>query len=279
MLIAVAQWNPLPEPDANAELVGGFAARAAVDGARVLLAPEGCSTNFIDDPAATIRAAAPIDGPFGSAVLAASARHGIAVAAGTFTPAGPGDRVHNTVLVADRGELVASYRKIHLYDAFSFTESDTVVPGDDPAPVVDLDGVSIGFATCYDLRFPELFRGLAAAGAQVLALPSAWVSGPLKEEHFLTLLRARAIENTCYVVTADQTGRHTVGRSGGFDPLGLPLLDLGTAEPGYGLVEVRPGRIEEVRAALPSLANRRIGVDRSPAAAGAPAGADPAAGR
>ena len=88
MLIAVAQWNPLPEPDANAELIGGFAARAAVDGARLLLAPEGCSTNFIDDPPATIREARPADGPFGAAVLAASERHGIAIAAGTFTPAG-----------------------------------------------------------------------------------------------------------------------------------------------------------------------------------------------
>lgn len=296
MLIAVGQWNPLPEPEANAELIGGFAARAAVDGARLLVAPEGCSTNFVDDPPATIREAQPLDGPFASAVLAASARHGIAIAAGTFTPAvrageggatgNPGTqtgtatgtqtgtaacvgaRVHNTVLIADRGDLVASYRKIHLYDAFSFTESDTVAPGDDAAPVIDLDGIKIGIATCYDLRFPELFRGLAAAGAQVLALPSAWVSGPLKEEHFLTLLRARAIENTCYVITADQTGRHTIGRSGGFDPAGLPLLDLGTTEPGYGLIEVKPARIEEVRAALPALANRRLPVGNRPGPVG-----------
>ncbi len=292
MLIAVAQWSPLPEPEANAELIGGFAARAAVDGARLLLAPEGCSTNFIDDPTATIREARPVDGPFGAAVLAASRRHGIAVAAGTFTPASrvhgsesntpstaaagespaAAGRVHNTVLIADRGELRASYRKIHLYDAFSFTESETVVPGDDPAPVLDFDGVRIGFATCYDLRFPEVFRGLAAEGAHVLALPSAWVSGPFKEEHFLTLLRARAIENTCYAITADQTGRHTIGRSGGFDPLGLPLLDLGTAEPGYGLIEVKPGRIDEVRSTVPSLANRRLPVARDP---GAPLGFGP----
>ena len=273
MLIAVAQWNPLPEPAENAELIGGFAARAAVDGARLLITPEGCSTNFVDDPSATVRQAQPVDGPFGRAVVEASARHGIAVAAGTFTPAETGDRVHNTVLVADRGNLVATYRKIHLYDAFSFVESRTVAPGDDPAPVVELDGLRVGFGTCYDLRFPELFRGLAAQGAQVLALPSAWVSGPLKEEHFLTLLRARAIENTCYTVTADQTGPHTIGRSGGIDPLGLSLLDLGTAEPGYGLVEIRPGRIEEVRSALPSLANRRIEVALAPGSAvGSPGG-------
>jgi predicted amidohydrolase len=277
MLIAVAQWNPLPEPEANAELIGGFAARAAVDGARLLLAPEGCSTNFVDDPPATVREAQPLDGPFGSEVLAASQRHGIAIAAGTFTPAESGDRVHNTVMVADGGNLLASYRKIHLYDAFAFTESDTVAPGRDPAPVIELDGLRVGFATCYDLRFPELFRGLASAGAQVLALPSAWVSGPLKEEHFLTLLRARAIENTCYVVTADQTGRHTIGRSGGFDPMGLPLLDLGTAEPGYGVVEVKAARIDEVRAVLPSLANRRIAVAGGPD--GPAAGDDLTSGR
>ena len=179
MLISVAQWSPLPEPEANAELIGGFAARAAVDGARLLLAPEGCSTNFIDDPTATIREARPVDGPFGAAVLAASQRHGIAIAAGTFTPAkradgaessvpaAPGGRVHNTVLIADRGELRRELPQDPPVRAFSFTESETVVPGDDPAPVLDFDGVRIGFATCYDLRF----RGLPRPGGPA---PTCW---------------------------------------------------------------------------------------------------------
>ena len=119
-------------------------------------------------------------------------------------------------------------------------------------PVIEIDGLAVGFATCYDLRFPELFRVLQSSGAQVLALASAWVKGPLKEEHWLTLLRARAIENTCYMVAADQSGRAGIGRSAAFDPFGLPLLDLGNADSGYGLVDVSPDRLAEVRKVLPA---------------------------
>ncbi len=264
MLIALAQFRPDPEPVVNAELLDGLAGRAAADGARLLLAPEGCSTDFLDDSAATVRTAAGIDGPFGAALLKASGEHGIAIAAGTFTNDAEGGRVHNTVLIADKGTLLGRYRKIHLYDAFSFTESRTVAPGPETPPVIELDGVVIGFATCYDLRFPELFRVLRAAGADVLALSSAWVVGPGKEEHWLTLLRARAIENTCYMVAADQVGPKGIGRSAAFDPFGLPLIDLGTASPGYGLVEIRPERIAEIREMLPCGEHTRFVIDPVP---------------
>ena len=120
--------------------------------------------------------------------------------------------------------------------------------------------VQVGFATCYDLRFPELFRSLVSRGAQVLALPAAWVSGPMKEEHWFTLLRARAIENTCYVLGADQVGRRIIGRSAAFDPMGLPLLDLGTAQEAVGLVDIDLDRLAEVRELLPSLSHRRFSV-------------------
>lgn len=317
MRIAIAQLNPDPDPAVNARQLAVLAGRAAADGARLLLTPEGSTTNFLDDPSATTRTAQTLDGPFVAALLEASERRHIAIVAGMFTadaptadaptadaptadaptagtstaatpgartpsttpaatgaptggptgaPTGdaPAGRVYNTLLVADRGELRATYRKIHLYDAFSFTESDTVAPGSEPAPVLDFDGIRVGLGTCYDLRFPELFRVLAAAGAQVLALPAAWVVGPHKEEHYQTLLRARAIENTCYVVTADQIGRHAIGRSGGFDPMGLTLLDLGTADPGYGVVHIDLDRLAQVRTVLPSLANRRLTVDPRP---------------
>jgi predicted amidohydrolase len=130
--------------------------------------------------------------------------------------------------------------------------------------VIDIDGVTVGFATCYDLRFPELFRVLQSEGAQVLALASAWVKGPLKEEHWLTLLRARAIENTCYMVAADQSGRAGIGRSAAFDPFGLPLLDLGSGDTGYGLVDVSSERLAEVRKILPSTAHQRFHIDPTP---------------
>ncbi len=266
MKIALAQTDPGPDASANAAELVELVRRAAGDGADLLLAPEGSSVGFLTAPALTTSAAEPLDGPFVSGLLSASAESRIAVAAGTFVPDPESGRVHNTLVVCVGGELAATYRKVHLYDAFSFVESDTVRPGTAPPPVVDIGGLKIGFATCYDLRFPELFRHLSAAGADVLALASAWVRGPLKEEHWLTLLRARAIENTCYMVAADQAGRAGIGRSAAFDPFGLPLIDLGTAAPGYGLVELSAARVAEVREMLPALQHRRFRIDPSPQA-------------
>jgi predicted amidohydrolase len=180
--------------------------------------------------------------------------------------------VHNTLAVLSDGRVAAAYRKVHLYDAFSFVESDTVSPGDGAPPVVEIGGVPVGFATCYDLRFPELFRVLQAGGAQVLAIASAWVRGPLKEEHWMTLLRARAIENVSYVVAADQIGRAGIGRSAAFDPFGLPLLDLGIADPGFATVDVLPERVAEVREMLPAAGHTRFAIDPAPHAVRSPAG-------
>jgi predicted amidohydrolase len=261
--IAVGQFVPGSDPVGNLERIDGLAARAAAGGARLLVLPEGSLVEFVDDKGAAARAAQPLDGPFAAGLATMSQRHGLTVAAGSFVPTG--DRVANTLVVATGGDIVAAYRKVHLYDAFSFVESDSVAPGDDAPPVLDIEGVTVGFATCYDLRFPELFRSLVSRGAHVLALPAAWVSGPLKEEHWLTLLRARAIENTCYVVGADQVGRRVIGRSAAFDPMGLPLLDLGTAKDAVGFVDVDPDRLAEVRAQLPSLTHRRFTVSERPA--------------
>jgi predicted amidohydrolase len=268
--IAVGQFDPDQDHRRNAAQVSDFAARAVAGGARLLLLPEGSLVRFLDDPGAPQREAQSVDGPFGSAVVAASDRFGLGIAVGSFTPgASTGDRrrVRNTLLIADRGQLVSTYHKVHLYDAFSYLESDGIEPGDSTPPVVTFEGISVGFATCYDLRFPELFRVLVDRGAQVLALPSAWVVGPLKEEHWLTLLRARAIENTCYSVAADQFGRRSIGRSAAFDPMGMPLLDLGSRAPVLGFIDVDSRRVEEARTALPCLANRRFPVMSDPVAA------------
>jgi predicted amidohydrolase len=280
MRIALSQFEPGTDPGVNAAHLVAEAARAAADGARLLLAPEGSLVSFLQDPTAPARAAQPLDGPFVSALAAASAEHGITIAAGTFVPDPESARVHNTLVVVAGGTVVAAYRKVHLYDAFAFVESDTVSPGNESPPVLDIDGVAVGFATCYDLRFPELFRVLRAGGAQVLAIASAWVRGPLKEEHWLTLLRARAIENVCYVVAADQIGRAGIGRSAAFDPFGLPMLDLGTANPGYTTVDVSRQRVDEVREILPSGRHIRFAIDPAPqpvTAATPPAAASPAA--
>ena len=264
MRIAVLQFDPDPDPEANAALLTETAARAAEDQVDLLLAPEGSIVSYLTDSAAVQRAAQPLDGPFATAVLAASAQYGLTIAAGTFVPDPQSDRAHNTLLIATGGKVAAAYQKIHLYDAFSYTESDTVAPGHEPPPVLQIGDLTVGFATCYDLRFPELFRSLQQRGAQVLALASAWVRGPLKEEHWLTLLRARAIENTSYVVAADQVGRAAIGRSALFDPMGLQLADMGVENPAYAVADLDPGRVAQVREALPSTENARMRIEAVP---------------
>src|SRR3972149_4403556 len=109
-------------------------------------------------------------------------------------------RAYNTaVLISPTGDLLAAYRKVHLYDAFNGRESDRFIPGSEPPPVVDTPLGKIGLQICYDIRFPEWSRILALRGAEIIALPTSWVTGPLKEEHWVTLVRARALENTCWI--------------------------------------------------------------------------------
>ena len=268
MRIAITQFDPDPDPAANADFLVGVAARAAADGASLLLAPEGSIVSFLEDPTAPTRKAAqrarrPVCQGIATGVRRApdcDRRRNFCARSGFDTGA-----QHAGGAAGGTTRCGPHYQKIHLYDAFSFVESDTVAPGTQTPPVVEIGGLKVGFATCYDLRFPELFRVLQSAGAQVIAIASAWVRGPLKEEHWLTLLRARAIENTCYLVAADQFGRAGIGRSAAFDPFGLPMLDLGTAKPGYGLAEVYAERVAEVRKILPVVEHSRFRIEPVPA--------------
>jgi predicted amidohydrolase len=162
---------------------------------------------------------------------------------------------------------VGAYRKLHLFDALGWRESAKIRPGEldpaDPASALltfDVGDLTVGVLTCYDLRFPEMSRALVDAGATLLALPAAWVAGPLKEAHWLTLVTARAIENTCYVAAAGQAPRDYAGQSVIVDPMGVPLARLGETDGAVAVAEVTAERVAEVRRVLPVLANRRYGV-------------------
>lgn len=166
-------------------------------------------------------------------------------------------KVYNTAaLVSPEGRVATAYRKIHLFDALGARESDYVVPGSSPSEVVEIRGVRVAIAICFDLRFPELFRYYALRGAEVVLVPSAWYSGPLKEEALEVLSRARASENVYYLVVADQYGPRFVGRSMVVDPLGVVALDLGVGEKYYEY-EIDAGYVHEVRRSLPLLDLRR----------------------
>ena len=200
--------------------------------------------------------AEPLDGPFVGELRRLAARLGMAIVAGMFEPA-DGRRVFNTVVaVGGDGRVLGSYRKIHLYDAFGHRESDRIAAGDGQTLVFDLAGFRIGVMTCYEVRFPEVARRLAEQGAEALLLPAAWARGPLKEMHWDTLARARAIENTVYVAAAGQVSATHVGLSAIYDPMGVPVVAAGERE-GCVVGSLTRERLEEVRRTNPSLALRR----------------------
>jgi predicted amidohydrolase len=244
------------------------AASAAADqGADLVVFPEGTQARFSADLAAV---AEQVDGEFGRGLADIAKANGLALIAGMFESA-PGGRVYNTTVAYDRdGDLAAAYRKIHMFDALGHRESDSVTPGDQVV-IASLAGLRIGFMTCYDVRFPELARALAVGGADLLVLPAAWAAGTFKEEHWVTLVRARAIENTIWIAAAGQVpdpaepptkAATGVGRSMLVDPMGVVKLDLGPAE-GLGLGDVEVEQTARVRGVLPCLANRRADVLRS----------------
>ncbi|TCP53022.1 putative amidohydrolase [Tamaricihabitans halophyticus] len=258
MRVALCQFGAGDDPVANAAEIDRFAEQAAEQGAKILVAPEAALVRLPEAHQPVAPHAQPLDGQFARDLAKSSAAHGITIVAGSFTP-GDDERAVNTLVVLADGELVAHYDKLHLYDAFAYQESKNVRPGDNAPVTIDVDGIRFGLATCYDLRFPEIFRALIDNGAQAFLLPAAWVRGPVKEEHWFTLLRARAIENTAYLLASGEAGERCIGRSTAFDPLGLQLTDLG-AGPGVGVVDVDPARVAAVRETVPSLSHRRFRV-------------------
>ncbi|GGP83045.1 carbon-nitrogen hydrolase family protein [Streptosporangium pseudovulgare] len=268
--IALCQIPVDEEPAVNLRRAREAMERAAADGAELAIFPEATLTRYgkrITD------LAEPLDGPFVTGLAEAARAHRMAVIAGVFEPGGQpdgpgGGRVHNTaVALGPSGEIAAAYRKIHLFDSFGARESELVAPGGTPA-VVELAGLRIGLVTCYDVRFPELGRALVDRGAEVLAVIAAWGSGPMKEEHWATLVRARAIENTVWVAAVGQAPNPAsrdgfgVGRSMLVDPMGVVRADLGPA-PGVLTSVLDPQITIDTRNALPCLEHRRLGAGGS----------------
>jgi deaminated glutathione amidase len=168
------------------------------------------------------------------------------------------DRVSDTaVMITNQGQVKSVYRKLHLYDALGFKESNKLASGNKIIQPFRTPVGKVGLMICYDIRFPEMSRILALAGAEILAIPSAWVQGVMKEEHWQIMLKARAIENGCYVIAPDQIGNIFSGRSMVIDPFGITLLDMGAKE-GMEIIEIDRNRIKSVRKSLPLLTNRRI---------------------
>jgi deaminated glutathione amidase len=243
------------DKSANTKLANSLIGQASEHNPDLVMLPEAFMHDFGDPDTDLAGAAEPVDGPFVSALADQARNHQTFVVAGMFE-IGPPDRPYNTVVVVGPdGKLVTSYRKTHMYDSFGYRESERLAAGDSGPVTFSVAGLTCGVMTCYDLRFPELARSLVDADAQILLVPAAWVRGPLKEDHWETLLRARAIENTCYVLAAGKCGRRYVGRSMVVDPMGVVVSALGE-QSGFVAADVEADRVASVRRANPSLMNR-----------------------
>ena len=208
-----------------------------------------------------------LDGPFVTELCAAAKASKIATVATIYETTSVPNRVYDTAIWIDNSGNVASvYRKLHLYDAFGFKESDKFHPGADIAPLTVLGDGRFGMMICYDLRFPELARMLTLQGANILLAPSGWVQGDLKLAHWQTMIKARALENGCYVIAPDQVGNIYIGHSMAVDPLGRTLVDLGENE-SVEVIDLDFNLVYETREKLPLLKNRRTDVyTRNPSA-------------
>jgi len=260
--LAVAQFASEPDSAANRARLSTLLKTAAEGGAELVVFPEAAMYPIDRPPEELSQAAELLDGPFVSALADLAAELGVTVVAG-MCEAVPGERrVHNTVVALGETGLLGQYRKLHLYDALGHKESDALVPGPidgDELLVLALGEFAVGVVTCYDLRFPELFRVLVDRGVNVFAVPAAWVPGPLKQEHWSTMCRARAIENTSYLAAAAQPPPRYCGHSLVLDPMGIELAALGEKD-GVATAEISLERLRSVREALPVLNQRRYEV-------------------
>jgi predicted amidohydrolase len=264
VIAAAVQLTSTADRDRNLATADRLTRAAAAAGAQLVLLPEKWAV--LGTPEETAAGAEPFDGPALRWARDVARELGIDLVAGSIAErvAGREKGSNTSVHVGPDGEVHATYRKMHMFDVHvggrEYRESDHEQPGDDIVLTTTADGVELGLTVCYDLRFPELFRILAIRGARILTVPAAFTLATTRE-HWEVLLRARAIEDQCYVVAANQIGEHAPGiRSGGrsmiVDPWGVVLAQAPDAETVI-TADLDLGRLEEIRRNVPSLANRR----------------------
>jgi deaminated glutathione amidase len=261
--VAAVQLNATGDKDRNLEVAENLVRAAGADGAALVVLPE--KWTVLGDAETLVEGAEPIDGPSISAVRGWARELGVAICAGSFAERVEGrDRLSNTsALISAAGEIVATYRKIHMFDVdvggVAYRESETEEAGAEVV-VGAAAGTDIGLTICYDLRFPELYRILALRGARLITVPAAFTV-ETGRDHWEVLLRARAIENQVFVVAAGQVGEapphfRSYGRSLIADPWGVVLAMAGDEEC-HIVADLDFGRQEKIREQIPSLANRR----------------------
>ncbi|MBT5200956.1 MAG: carbon-nitrogen hydrolase family protein [Thaumarchaeota archaeon] len=262
MKAAIVQFKASTNKETNLKKIISYIEKAAAKKAKLCAFPEFMmfytSSSQTSQQLASL--AEPIDGDFVNTIAKAAKQNRIQIVGSFYEKSRKKDRVFDTSFVIDSsGKVISTYRKIHLYDALGFKESDKMTPGSKITKPVNTTLGKVGMMICYDLRFPEMSRSLAAAGSEILIAPSAWVKGNQKEEHWITINKARAIENGCYVIAPDQVGNIYCGRSLVVDPYGKILVDMKKKQ-GISFVDVDLKKVKQVRKVLPLLKNRRTDI-------------------
>jgi predicted amidohydrolase len=261
--VACVQFNSSPSKADNLERMEPLVARAAATGADLVLLPE--KWNGLGSHEILLDVAEPLEGGETVEAMSGWARtHGITLVGGSIAERRDGrEKLSNTSVVFDpEGEVAAVYRKIHMFDVevggVAYRESESEEPGEGPMSC-EVEGWRLGLTVCYDVRFPELYRILAVEGAEAVTVPAAFTLFTGKD-HWELLLRARAVENQCYVLAANQwgvvEGKASYGRSSIVDPWGVVLAQA-PDEDGVIAAELDKAHLERIRASLPSLANRQ----------------------
>lgn len=251
--IALVQMRSSEDKQVNLEKSVDFIGEAVDKNADLICFPEFQMAFSPDSQSASELAgiAETVRGNFLSSLAAAAKKNKIGVVAAIYEKSGKPQRVYDTaVMISPTGKVSSVYRKLHLYNALGFKESAKLVAGKIIVKPAKTAAGSVGLLICYDLRFPELSRILTVKGADVLVAPSAWVAGEMKEEHWQTMVKARAIENGLYVVAPDQVGNIYCGRSMVVDPFGVVLVDMGQRE-GVEVVDIDKSRVQKTRKSLP----------------------------
>lgn len=259
--VAAVQFKASRDKSENLEKILSYVDEASRN-AELIVFPE-CAMCYPLPKKGFTEIAEPLDGMFVKSLLNAAKKHGVNIVFNTWeTCKGVANKVYDTsVFISSDGEVKSIYRKTHLFDAFKFRESYFIKPGDEFASPVALSGFNIGMLICYDVRFPETARILAVRGCNVICVSAAWYSGLLKEEHWLTMVRARAIENGVYIIAANQSGPTFCGRSIIVDPFGVVLADAGDMEKVI-YAELSFERLKNVRGMLPLISQRRPNIYR-----------------
>ena len=259
MKVAVTQFKASIDKENNLKKIISYIVKAASKNASLCTFPEFMMfyTNSKQTPKQLADLSETINGKFITEIAKAAKENHIQVIGSFYEKSRKKNRVYDTAFVINEyGKVISTYRKVHLYDALGFRESDKMVSGSKITKPVSTSIGKIGMMICYDLRFPEMARSLAIAGSEILVAPSAWVKGNMKEDHWITINKTRAIENGCYVIAPDHVGNIYCGRSLVIDPYGKILLDMKKKQ-GIGYVTINLDKVKQTRKTLPLLKNRK----------------------